>query len=70
MPLLIYTFNYRFDGEIAYSAEHPFTDDLEALDTAEQLAAHFEIEVFNGDRFVARVNKGSRALNTQDARSG
>jgi hypothetical protein len=70
MPLLIYTFNYRFDGQIAHSVKHKFTDDLDALDTAEKLAAEFEIEVLNGDRFVARVNKGSRASNTQDARSG
>jgi hypothetical protein len=70
MPLLIYTFHYRLDGQIAYSAKHEFIDDLDALDTAEQLVAEFEIEVFSGDRFVARINKGDRALNIEDARSG
>ena len=70
MPLVTYTFDYRFNGEITRTAKHEFTDDLDALDTAEQLADESEIEVRQSDRFVARVNKGRRSLNAQDARSG
>jgi hypothetical protein len=42
VPLLTYTFDYRFNGEIIYAAKHEFTDDLDALDTAEQLAEESE----------------------------
>ena len=69
MPLLTYTFGYLLDGETVHAAKHEFADDLDALDAAEQLAEEFEIEVWQNNRFVARVNKGRRSLNTKDARS-
>jgi hypothetical protein len=58
------------DGEVAYAVMHEFSDDLDALDTAHQLAQDFEIEIYQGERFVARVNKGSRPLDISDSRSG
>jgi hypothetical protein len=70
VPLPTYTFAYRLSGETIYTAKHEFTDDLEALGTAEQLAKEFEIEIVHVDRFVARVNKVRRSLNVGDARWG
>ena len=69
MPLLTYTFAYRLNGETIYTAKHEFTDDLEALEAAEQLAKEFEIEIVHVDRFVARVNNGRRSPNLGDGRS-
>ena len=65
-----YRFHFHFNGKVLYSAEHEFADDLEALDTARRLAREYEIEVLNGERFVARVKTGDQPLNVRDLRSG
>ena len=67
--MLDFTFLYRLDGKTIYTAKHEFADDLDALDTAEQLAAEFEIEIWHCERFVARVFKGPRSLRVTDAHS-
>ena len=67
---MTYTFDYRFDGKILYTAKHEFADDLEALDTAERLAETYEIEIWRDDRFVARIKAGNESLNVRDRRSG
>ncbi len=41
-------------------------DDLAALDEAERLYKNHDIEVWHGDRRVARVEKGNAALLPQD----
>jgi hypothetical protein len=68
--MLAYQFNFLSDGKTVYAAKHEFADDLDALDSAERLAQDFEIEIYYGERFVARINKGGRALNVGDACSG
>jgi hypothetical protein len=49
----------------AYAAQ----DDLDALKEAERLCETHTIEVWQGDRRVARVNKHNVALATEDRRS-
>ena len=68
--MIAYRFDYRLDGEIVYAAMHECADDLDALDTAEQLARDFEIEIHQGERFVARINKGRRPSDVSDSCSG
>jgi hypothetical protein len=68
--MIAYRFDYLLDGEIVYAAMHEFADDLDALDTAEELAEDFEIEIFEGTRFVARIRQGRRPPDVDDALSG
>jgi hypothetical protein len=44
-------------------------DDLAALNEAQRLCATHTIEVWDGDRRVARVKKGNAALVTEDRQS-
>ena len=68
--MIAYRFEYLLDGATVYAAMHEFTDDLDALDTAEQLAEDFEIEIYQGTRFVTRIKKGRRPPDVNDACSG
>ena len=68
--MLVYSFSYLLDGETLYTAKHEFADDLDALDIAERLSLDFEIEIHQGERYVARVNKGRLLSNVHDARPG
>jgi len=65
-----YRFDYVLEGRIVYAALHEFADDLDALDTAEELAEDFEIEIHQGARFVARIKKGRIPPDIGDACSG
>ena len=67
---MIYTFEYRLDGQVLHTATHEFAEDLDALDTAERLAGPYEIEVRRTDRFVARIKVGNESLNVRDRQSG
>jgi hypothetical protein len=66
--------SYRFrlfcNGEPSHQADHPHEDDLDALDTAEALAENFEVEVWRGQRFVARIKKGNLPPTVHDPLSG
>jgi hypothetical protein len=44
-------------GKIVYRGEHECDNDREALDLAQEFAKDFEIEVWDGDRFVSRVKR-------------
>lgn len=44
-------------------------DDLDALDAAQRLSARHAVEVWQGDRRVARVNLRDRPLRTRDRQS-
>jgi hypothetical protein len=68
--MFFYRFNFSLDGLLIYKADHEFVDDLDALDVAQRLSKDFDIEVISGDRFVARVKRGDRALNAADLQSG
>jgi hypothetical protein len=53
-----YTFDYRLDGEILYTAQHAFRDDLGAMEMARRLAEKYEVEIWLHERLLAHVNKG------------
>ena len=44
-------------------------DDLDALDAAQKLSARQAVEVWQGDRRVARVNRADGPLRTLDRQS-
>lgn len=44
-------------------------DDLDALAAGEKLAAVSEVEVWDGERLVARVKLGNELLETEDPQS-
>ena len=66
--------SYRFrllgEGTSGYDADCDCRDDLEALGTAENLSADFEVEVWHGDRRVAHVKKGNVTLDEHHRLSG
>jgi len=41
-------------------------DDLDALDAARTLSSDFAVEVYDAERFVARVNVGDEPLGVRD----
>ena len=46
--------------------ERPYADDLDALDAARTLSSNFAVEVYDAERFVARVNAGDEPLRVLD----
>ena len=65
-----YKFTFRSDGDVAYSTDHQFKDDLDALDAARLLSEYFSIEIWDGTKLIANVKKGNAPLNVQDRVSG
>jgi hypothetical protein len=64
-----YRFRFLEDGKPVSQVDHDHADDLDALAKAEILSVDSEVEVWDGDRFVARVKKGNPALNEEDRTS-
>jgi len=57
-------------GHIVSRHDHNARDDLAALDRAKELCGEYEIEVWEGSRFAARVAKdGTASLQEPSARS-
>jgi len=54
---MTYTFDYRVNDEILFTAKHEFADDLDALHMARRLGERCEIEIWRHERLVARVTK-------------
>ena len=46
--------------------ELSYADDLDALDAARTLSSDFAVEVYDAERFVARVNAGDEPLGVRD----
>ena len=46
--------------------ELSYADDLDALDAARTLSSDFAVEVYDAERFVARVNFGDQPLGVRD----
>jgi hypothetical protein len=63
-----YRFRLLADGKSEYDADCDCRDDLEALGTAENLSADFELEVWRGERRLAHVRKGTVAIDVVLAR--
>jgi len=49
------------DGRIAMRHDYHAADDLDSLDRATELCGEYEIEIWQGERFVARVTKAGTA---------
>lgn len=56
-------------GHISLAYEALCADDLDALDDAEQHCATGDVEVWDGNRLVARVVAKTAPLTAQDMRS-
>jgi hypothetical protein len=46
--------------------DREFADDLDALDAAQALCNEHTIEVYDANRFVARVKQGHELINVRD----
>ena len=58
------------DGRVAMRHDYSARDDLASLERAKELCGEYEIEVWHGSRFVARVTKdGTASLIEQNAQS-
>jgi len=58
------------DGRVAMRHDYCASDDLSSLDRAKELCGEYEIEVWQGSRFVARVTKdGTASLTEPSAQS-
>ena len=63
--MALYLFHLRNDDGVAEPVDHDLPDDLEAFKVAEALSSDFDVEVVQGDRFVAHVMRGSVAAKQQ-----
>lgn len=54
---------------IMFARKFKCRDDLDALAECERSSDHHATEVWDGDRFVARVKQGNASLNSRDSRS-
>jgi len=55
MPLYIFIFHFDDEDAAVYRSELEFDNDAEALDAAENLAHHYKIDVWQGEKLVAQV---------------
>jgi len=56
-------------GHIFIAQDHVLRDDLDALAAAKNLCSDHAIEVWQGNRQVARVKAGDEVLNASDPQS-
>jgi hypothetical protein len=52
--------------QLVRELERPYADDLDALDAARDLSSGFTVEVYDAERFVARVNIGDEPMGVGD----
>lgn len=62
---------YRIDaldiaGRVLFDREHHCQDDLEALAEGERCSKLHPVEIWEGERLVARVKVGNGALSAKD----
>jgi hypothetical protein len=65
-----YRFDFRRDGTTLYHAVHEFRDDLDALEAAEKLESEFEVNIWCGERLVARVKPHNEPSTGADEMAG
>ena len=58
MALYILIFHFDDEDAAVYRSELEFDDDADALQAAENLAEHYKIDVWQGERLVAQVKQG------------
>ena len=67
--MLVYRFRFQ-SGHAALERDHPFRDDLDALDAAILQSDTSDVEVWQAGRLIARVKKGNAPLTERDRVSG
>ena len=60
----------KANGDVAQEMNRECDGDLEALDDAQSLSRHHEVEVWQGELRVVRVKRGNAPLNAKDITSG
>jgi hypothetical protein len=61
-----YEFKFVRSGETISSDARAFQDDLDALDEAVNQAIECDVQVWQGNKKLARVKKGNAPLNERD----
>jgi hypothetical protein len=61
-----YEFRFLYDGEVIWTAQEVFADDLDALDEACLFAVAHDVQVWQGVTLVAHVKMGNKPLNERD----
>lgn len=69
MALYIFIFHFDDEDPATHRVELQFDHDLDALEAAENLAEHYKVDVWQGERLVAQVEWGNETLNVEAARS-
>jgi hypothetical protein len=58
---------FRFRAsELVDRLDREYADDLDALDAAQELCNEHTVEVYDANRFVARVKQGHELINVRD----
>jgi hypothetical protein len=68
--MTLYSLVFYQSGQATGKQERVFADDLEALDAARGLCAKHTIDIYDQDRFEARVKQGDQLPNARDGNRG
>lgn len=61
-----YELRFIADGEVIWTTEEAFRDDLDALDEARLVAVAHDVQIWQGVKLVAHVKMGDEPLNIGD----
>jgi hypothetical protein len=67
MALYIFIFHFDDEGAAVQRAELEFDNEFDALEAAENLAEHYKVDVWQGERLVAQVERDDEALKVKGA---
>jgi len=68
--LALYRLLLFLNGDLVGEVSRDCADDLESLEAARKLSINYAVEVYWGNRLVARVKMGDEPLNSSDRLSG
>jgi len=69
MALYIFIFHFDDEGAAVRRVELEFDNEFDALEAAENLAEHYKVDVWQGERLVAQVERDDEALKVKGARA-
>ena len=60
-----YRFRFLQEDQCLFQVDRDVANDLDALDNAEIMSGDYEVEIWSGNRFVARIKQGAAALTAE-----
>ena len=65
-PLHPYELRFLFEGEVIWTTQEMFANDLDALEETAKLAVAHDVQIWQGVRLVVHIKKGDQPLAATD----